>query len=589
MAQPKSPWTTISVNPTGPLDTRSIPADIPAGAFRYKLNWTINDTGKLARLPGFTRFYGAENINHDHHMVGASREPISFLFEATDNTGLRSLLDGSRSRVSVLNETTGLWTTILTVAGSSTSRWTCGVSQGYAILANGADSDPIYAYTLGSNAAASTIPDLANNQFTGAKVVIEFSGFILIMNFVEAGVRNSSRIKWSDLNLPLSFVPGGSSLAGFQDLDYGDEILAAVPMLSSIYIYTRRAIWEIAINPTANRVFTFKRRYYEPKNQRGCLVYPGTLVGTGSVHYYASRDSIYRYDPYVAEPERVDQSQTDWLHKAVGSMFSDPITKLLGQNCNSPVMEYVPAKDDKLQGQLWVSWASGGAAYNNYSMVISVQAKTASLVDVGFTAFVNYRQNPPVGTCNEVQNFVGASSRDWCLKSLGTVYVREFAEVADPNNLSTDNPLTIGYSSEGYNSVLRGLIPFSLFDREKLLRAVLLDHESTNQDTPCIARLRIGNSAKLEDSNSLDERSAPLWRSITPDLHLRSPSLKRVAQMIQNGLRPGYTPDWGTYDQGRFLYYEITVLNSDGTPAVGGETAWSRIDFDAAALLKNVI
>ena len=77
-----------------------------------------------------------------------------------------------------------------------------------------------------------------------AKVVIQFNGYIILMNTFEEGERMSARVRWCDLNLPKEWreAPGlADSLAGFQDLQYGDEILAAAPMLGALYIYTRRS------------------------------------------------------------------------------------------------------------------------------------------------------------------------------------------------------------------------------------------------------------------------------------------------------------------------------------------------------------
>lgn len=591
-------WNTASLRPlSGPLDIRSRPADIPPGAYRYKGNISITDEGKLCRRAGFSRAFsdrlydsngdllsdpnhtgtGVYVHNHDHHHQGVARQPISFLYESTANDGTRRLFDGTKDRISLLNESTGDWTDIANVSSPDGSRWKAAGTQDYVLFTNGYSD--ILAHQLGTTTTA-TIPELVGRTVTAAKVIIEFKGVIFLMNVIQNGTRQISRIIWNDLNSPLGWsLMTASTIAGAQDLDYGDEILAAGSMGDSVEIYTRRAIWRLTVAPaTATSPFTFKRVYSEPKNQAGCLVYPNTLIATGTTHYYMSREGIYRWTPFLAEPER-----PEWLHAASGVIYDKDDTKLLGIDCASPVGEYVSVKKE-----LRFSWPSGINTLNNWQLAMSVQFETGDVIDTGAVCYCNSRRNPDApALCNEVQSFLFVSSIDYAIKQDGGVFYREFLTNPTSDPAATEQPALL-YLTVGYNSILRGMVPLGFTDRDKIIRKVLFGFEATDQDVPCVVRLRIGNSFVLVDANSLAEKCAALWRTFD-DKQLACVDAETLAQMRAQNLRPAENLDsatWDTYEQGRFLYFEFTILNADGTPGIGGECFLQRIDFDAMAMVK---
>ena len=93
---PKSNWNQIVISPlSGPLDTRSKPAELAPGSLRYKLNLAINRTGALSVSPGYEALdFGLRSddptlsTNWDfHYRNQITREPVTFLFEATDTSG----------------------------------------------------------------------------------------------------------------------------------------------------------------------------------------------------------------------------------------------------------------------------------------------------------------------------------------------------------------------------------------------------------------------------------------------------------------------------------------------------------------------
>lgn len=602
MPSKKDLWQTVSLHPlSGSLDTRSRPADIVGGAFRWKQNFSISPDAKLCRRAGHEKFYSdsASFTNHDYHRQGRTRDPVTFQFESTASDGTRRYFVGTKTSVSRLNHTTGLYTDIVTGKGGVTdenqpSRWSAAELQDTLILTN--DIDDILAHDL-SGDTASTIGDLKNVlHVTKARIAVQFSGFMVLMNVFQDGERKSSRIIWSDLNLPKSYDPAAtslatdgstviSSIAGFQDLNYGDDILAAAPMLGYLYIYTRRSIWRMSVAGDATSVFSFNQVYQEPRNQSGCLAYANTLVNTGTEHWYMGNDGIYNFSPFLPAPER-----QDWMYRASGVIYRKTDTQIDTNYCASPVAEYAPSVRE-----LWISWPSqGNSGINNWCLVAQLEHKTADVIDAGYTSLVNFRRGGIISgkqECSQVQEFLGASGRDWCIKSIGGAFYREFVVLSDPNDPTVDTPLTAEYTQEGYNSILRTIIPLGLTDRDKLVRKVLLDHDTSTQDIPCVIRLRIGNSQYIVDPNDTEDICAPQWRVIRYNRMTTNPALAcqdsaKLSELAAKNRRPAIDLTWQCYEQGRFLYFEMTIQNADGTPAIGGDTCFQRIDFDALALPK---
>lgn len=527
--------------------------------------------------------------NHDHHHQGATREPISMLFESTGSDGTRRRFDATQSRISVLNQSLGHWTDIATGQGAAGTRFKAAELADYVLFTN--YNDDILSHQLGTG-TTSTITELKDLlKVRKARVIVQYLGFILIMNLYQddgsAGAPwFKSRVRWSDLNLPLSWDPGAAdTLAGFQDLDYGDEILAAAPMLGALYILTRRSIWRVTVG-SANSTFNFTRVYNEPRNQKGCIVYPNTLISTGSDLYYLSRESAYHYSPYVPEPERLD-----WLYKSTGVIFEKLDTKLIGVSCDAPVGEFVPVKNE-----LWFSWPSGANARNNLTLVLQTDNKTADVVDHGFVCFSNNRRNPQGDIlCNENQDFLGVSASDWAIKAIGgAAFYRELVTLDASGDPTIDLPLNSPdavYYSQGYNSLLRGLMPLGLTDRDKQVRNININHDTADEDEPCLLKLRIGNHYNLVDPNETAGLKSPVWHNITVDgepgiLLKASAETYTAIEMVARNLRPSLGIDFPCYERGRYLWFEFSITNADGSVAIGGDTAWSSMSFDGMGMAK---
>lgn len=570
------------------MNTRARPSDLAPGEFRWKQNLAMNSTGRLSRQDGFQRFGLSSGlyVNQDHHHRGRTRYPVTYAFESTSSDGTRQLFDATDHEVSVLDLDAGLWLDLATgMGGGNGSRWKAAELQDVVIWTNNVDT--VRSHSLGTT-EFDAIASLTALNVTKARIVIQFGGFILLMNIEQDGQRHSSRVMWSDINRPLAYEPGElytppsgeetESLAGFQDLDYGDDIIAAAQLGGSLMIYTKRSIWRCYVSAASpDAVFGFQKVYSEPENQKGCIVYPNTLVNLGDMHVYASRDDFYVFSPYYTKPKNLEE--WEWLHNATGLIFDNlqhPSYALDPDYCESPVAKFVPVRNE-----IWISWPSAGAAgINNHTLVANTVYRTASYVDHGFTAFVNDRQTPDGSACNETQVFIGASSEDYALKAIGNaVFKRELISLTNDDPTADISLSGAVYYDEGYNSVISGLLPLGFPDDEKIVKDFLLEHDTIAQDEPCLIKLRIGNSYNAADTMLDDGACAPQWKLLSTK-QLTCPGSANVSVLAAKNQRPNLGLDWQFHYRGRNLYFELTVFGKTG-PAVGGDSAWSKIDVKA--------
>ena len=575
---PKSPgFTPIPQTPlSGPLDTRSRPADLSPGAFRYKLNLDINRTGSLCQGKGHSALSFGQRTdsdtavnNWDYHRQGSARELATMLFESTSPDSVRRLFLGTQSRVSVLDNDTSEWTDIATGLGDENSRFKMAALEDKVYFTNNVDEPRVH--TLGS-ATSSVIAGLQGEGVTKAKVVVEFNGVILWMNIVEDGDEQSSRIRWSDYRKGDEYAPSVDSVAGFQDLDYGDPILACAQMVNALYIFTERAIWRCVVAPASDTIFAFTRVYVEARNQSACLAYANTLVSTGRELYWWGRDSIWTYNPYIVAPEC-----PDWLLRACGAQFSETDPDRFNRSCcESPVVEYLP--DAK---EIWWSYPLPGSCINRRCLVINVEYKTGNLKDHGYGAFVNFRRTADSDqACNAAQVFIGSSGSDYCLKSIGGVFYRERVELID-GEVETDIP-DDSYSlvQDGYYRRLVGHCPFGYTDKQKTLNNLVLEHDTKDSDVenPNLFTLRIGNSRNLEDPMSTDSRCSVLWNE-QDDIEVKCINPTTIAAMKSDGLRPSDPTEWTLFEQGFHLYFDIRITAYNGGAPIGSDSAWNKLEW----------
>lgn len=618
-ARPKDAWTTVTLKPlTAALDSRAFPEDVPAGFHRDILNWILSGSSKLCRRPQHEKLFSGSAFDllhlpadplyaptynnwdfHDQSGIGGqlTRQPVTYLSEGFKNSGERYLYAGTQHNLWRLDQVIGMWTLLTAgksfggpaVVGVPQTRWKSGLLQNIMVFTNGVDKPQSHDVTTNT---VQEIPDLNSNLDSGgvgdgpvttADVVVSFSGFMFLMNLTQAGQKFTSRVRWSDLNRPLIWATAADSIAGFQDLDYGHDILAAAEMQGALYIYTSKSIWRATIaGAGATTAFTFVKVYAEPTNQAKCLFFPNTLVCVGTDQFYAAIDGIYRFNPYIPEPERLE-----WLYRGSAAIFGD--TAYLGDVafCQSPVA--VAFQEDQ---EIHLSWpelnvAGASPGQNTKTLIWNYAYKAVSTKDFGFSAYTNFRPIPPDNACKTKQLLVGAASDDWCLKSISTIYSRErCANAATGVGSVIDGkyiPFAGQYVFDGYYSRLRGMFPFANFDRMKSLKHVLLEPHPVAQPTPCVVRCRLGISNSEADPNLPDQQCAVEWFQ-QKDQPLVCLDQVKPSEYQKQHITRDEAMDWWTLLTAKFLYYEFVIANPDGSPAIGGDSCFSRLETQVRVL-----
>ena len=599
-------YKTVSLTPlTGILDSRSSVDQEAQGAFVAKHNFEISPDGKLRQARGFTKPYNINPFlqqvngvpcpykNWDYHDQGVSiedRKPITMLFPSTTNTGGRKLFLGTKTRLAVLNEAAGTWHKFspggLGNDGSTNltqTRFHAAELQNKVYFTNGIDDIGYYDLIAETYSVVSGLATAGESggKVTASKVIVQWQGVIFLMNNIEDGKRIPARIRWSDLNNGLAWNVGDpASITDYQDLDEDEEILGAIPLLGSLYIFTDHSIWRCNFHidtVTGDATLSCSKIYTEPRNRDKCLAYPNTLISTGFEIYYAGIDAIYEFDPYKVQPE-----MTEWIHRADNIIYDDAATVIDRTCCNSPIAEYHP-----LTKEIHFSWPSPdvvqlsanicdaplpiqGSGINRHTLVINVQATTCDYRNYGSTAMVNFQSDVgATGSCNETLLFLGASGVDFCLKQFNvTAYSREFYDAVSDS-----------YSTVGYFPLIRGVFPFGVFDKDKQIRSFRVD-AIPETDTGTVFRLRIGTSYKTVNPNLDDGKCGVLWRQFSTKA-IKCLDQKTLAGYAASNVRPTDEYLWRFLLRGRLVYYELTITMPNGAAATSGGVSLSRFDVEA--------
>lgn len=397
-------YKTVELSPlTGLLDLRSLPHEVSAGSFRWIENMGVTAKGKRCRRPGFEKLFSEESPynNQDlHDQLAGDRQPITLLFESRSTTGVSRLVAATQNRIYAINNGTGNWRILSDELGGQSEvtctgrRWHVAQVEDVLVFTNGSD-EPVYWVfdgppTYANDQSVTTIDDLQELNVTSAQVVISWKGLMMLANVVADGVKVPHRIMWSDFRKPLSFLPdANSSLAGYHDLGYGEDILAAVPLANSLLLYTTHGIWEANV-VGGDEVISFTQRYAEPLTGSGCLAFRNTIVSDGEHHYYLGRDGVYVYDFYSPKPQRLD-----WIHKASSVIFDN----IANDTCANHTAGY-----NSNAKEVWFSWAKQGEGCPSRTLIINTEYQSCDMLERGFTAFTNYSPSGAV------------SLREWLLE-----------------------------------------------------------------------------------------------------------------------------------------------------------------------------
>lgn len=618
MAKKNTGFQSVILKPlVGILDVRSNIDETPTGAFRWKQNFAISPDGKLSRALGWTRPFNITGAacpyrNWDWHDQGVAspddREPITMMFQSTENDGDRRLFIGTKTKLAVLDEASGQYTILGSSFGNDSDysqtqlRFKAAELQNKVYFTNDFDIPQYHQLDSGTIQA---IPELATaaeggGAITKARVIISWSGLIFLMNLVEDGTRYASRIRWSDLNDGTKWTVGAvDSISDYQDLDYGETILNAVPLAGQLYVFTDKSIWRctpsINLGDPPSMELQCIKVYTEPKNRAKCLAYPNAIVSTGFEIYYAGSDGIYKYDPYSPQPERVE-----WLHRATAIMYKG--AQVNGRStvidrgaCESPIMEYVPGPNETEtagSGELHISWpvydplavAIGGetgaivceeliptppvvgSGLNKHTLVLHIKHNTADYRDYGSTAMVNFTSQLLSGACAQQAMFLAANAQDYCIKLMNTGQSREFYDAEEDE-----------YSTSGYYSVLRGVFPFEKFADDKWIESFLVGVIPDDPNETAVMRLRLGTSYQALDPNIASGRCSVLWHQLS-NKQIKCRDTRTAAKYVVENVMPDDPVEWNFRFKGKFLYFEITLAKPDGSAPVSGGCQLSRFE-----------
>jgi len=658
---------------TGPLDPQSSPDTVDAGAHRWVQNFRVNAAGNLYRSTGWQRFMGKEGaVNADLHnqfplndvespatptqIATGTEEDVTLLFNATSTNGDTKLLAGTKSRIYTYNQKTNNYRIIRNVSLSS-GKWKAAQLDDDVVFVN-ENTKPIYWKfdQPSENAVNESVREIESFGEIGlnrVRHIQEWRGLMFYGNVHEGNEWVPDRLVWSDFKKPFAVTPGTESLAGYQDLGHGEDIVGMEPLGNALLVYTTKGVWQFEVaGGTGTQVLSFRKRFTDEDNGNQIPAYPNTIISAQDNHFYLGRDGIYYYNIYRAAPDK-----PPWLHQASSVIFDNINTS----ECEAPIAAF-NAKTD----EVWISWPVAGAIENSKTLIINVKHKHVSYMDAGFSAFTNFTKkdftslgdwlvtsnyicspadvaytrdsvegstvcsgtatfspaaNTPTLTsvystksytvsdpaysgddletedwwlegvtsrfdtdgdgqllgaeltssglslygnlgsktfadicgqgCPEEIRFVMACAEDNCLKEDADVYFREMCK--------SKTGCGVYREDREYKSILRSpALRFNNPKNNKLLKALTIEFEHDSKKEGGTIDLRIGNSAQAVDPNKTG--CGLQWRSVTG---------KDVACVTDNadlptGSRAVEELTWPLHEQGRNLYYEITVHNTQG-------------------------
>jgi hypothetical protein len=585
---PNSPFKNLRIKPlTGPLNPVASADELPPGVFAWKEHFEISKSNRLARRAGWEEFLDGRG--------GAPLSDVNHLDEVVTPDGVRRLVAGrTDSTVHLLSSAGTSWTDL---GGTFTGTdWTSDALGNVIAVSDG--TGEVHQLSVPSSSSLTPIGSLSNLQVAGVKIIVQFAGCLFLMNLVEGGFRQTSRIRWCGLNTPLEWEETESSIAGFQDLPYGQKILNAGVLGDRLLIYTDSAAW--AVRATGGEgVFGFTQLYSDPVARSRCLTHPRSLVNIGSAHVYLGQDGIYTFSAYQREPIRLE-----WMDAAARLLFEPGTSYTLSRSSCDTVSGF----NSETQ-EIWLSWRG---ADNDYTLVADTRFKTCDLVREGWTAFVSHGRRDEQSFGDWLDTYIPDNSTLWF-------------DDANPNYLALcgkrtdafcsgcdDNPLFVGAtrsdvalktiasrldgtrisgrsvegSTEGYTSVLRGVIPAIEDDNDKVLRRmvvdVLTDAVRYGDDSfNAFLQLRTGVSNQAFNPNDLGSNfdgiqwTTHVRKVLGPDTSGDSMDVVESKNLLRT-----LPVEWNLHERGRFIYWELSVTGQTGGPVVLDRLELSRLEFE---------
>ncbi len=351
--------------------------------------------------------YTQEYCGTYENLRAACREPITMLAEAQLEDSGRRLLAATKSRIYALSESSANWIILADGLGGAynpeTDCATCSSRRfstvrlgGYHMFTN--DFDPVLAWRFDAPVSgcnqwrATYVEELLALGITKVKVLGSWNGFVFYANVEEFGQRFPSKVFWSDFNAPLSVIPSDTSLAGFTDLGFGEEILRFEPLGNQARIYTATHIFEVLMTD-GDEQFRFLKIY----GGDDVLKFRYSLINAGKSHYYLSETGIMQLGEYDRVPNRIE-----WMHKSSGAIYDGieardvigfPDLAAFGP-INANACDITTGWWDSERKLCWWSWPTDERECPNMSLILSPQYGFSSLVDRGFLAGVSFTSDP---------------------------------------------------------------------------------------------------------------------------------------------------------------------------------------------------
>ena len=442
------------------MDTRSQPDEMQPGSLRWRQNIQAVGERTVRRGCGWSKLFTQSNYNNaDFHdqllaITGGQREPITYQQEIEATDGARYLFIGTQSRLFRLNQYSGNYVFIGGGYGGGVGvdcagpRFQGAILGDYAIFTNGHDA-PFYhvvdQYPNLDGASVNVITDLAVIGLQTARKVWVWRNVVFFANVQMDGVKMPWRIVWGDYNAPLSLDPAKQgSIAGYQDLAFGEQILAAAPYANSYLIYTNKNVYQMSVGTGG----TFSFQALPGFNSQNCIRYENTLVNIGDGHAYMGKDRIYFYNQYMSEPDI-----TEWLHYGDNPIY-DNIDE---SNCTANVATLI---DGEVYFSVKTMNSTNGCP--DITLRVNKNYKYADIVDYGFTSLRIFRpQNTP-------------SLRDFLIDQ----------KICDAASLKT---IGAGWTNEGVSVVLAptgAFVPQCTYTHESIQTPIGISIEDLSQPNP---------------------------------------------------------------------------------------------------------
>lgn len=550
------------------FDARSPVDQVPWGRWRYLQNIHTDAQRGWGRRNGFKR-YGAGHRRPDGADLKGSSAPITSLYSHVSPRGFRRLY-AATDEIVVSQGFDGHWTTREVLAAGHRARFAS--LNDLVVVVNGVDH--VKAQVV-DGPTFDLISDLTTIGLTSARGVTEWKGCLFLWDVEMDGVRLTNRVLWSDHQDGLSWVPSTDSIAGFQDLAPGETILAAVPLVDALFLFTTHSIWRVTATGDEN-AFGFQHLYYH-RDGEACLRGRFSYAVLRDTVVYLSHDSLYLFNAFASAPER-----PEWLYQSgLELVLSDPT-----------LCDDVTACYHSMTEEVWFSYAAAGSTTPNRTLCLNLRLQSADIQDHGWWSLLSCQidqresfyewmirvagcskaslsalwptdsfpdaagfattldevcdQFPSCPACNAAPVLLGVSATDNCLKQEDrTVFYREFWQGGTT------------YTQTGYASrALTGCLRFGTPDWKRLseINASVLSVPETTPKSIAVAVTVSSVPVDKLDSSACFSRTFQL-------------SQKSLACRVNTGsqpLLPNDHMDWKCLVEGRFLIFDWTVDSSTG-------------------------